>query len=723
VTVGGQFLDGVTNVHISGGGTRGTVIEHTKPLTQQQFNTLRDKMRELQEKRQTILNNKRRFQAGAPSFTNLVWTAQDEKSLAEIRKKVAAFQRRPVNPAIGETVFVQVALAASAEPGERELRMQTPAGLSNPLVFRVGQLPEYIKPQPVVGEEAFPFKQAKNNSDPKAAPPSEVRIIIPATVNGQILPGGVDRYRFAARKGQHVVAAVSARDLIPYLADAVPGWFQASLTLYDAKGKELAYDDDYHCQPDPVLYYEIPRDGDYLIEIRDALYRGREDFIYRIAVGELPFVGSIFPLGGQSDRETKVEVKGWNLPVANVVQTNRELGIHPISVRKEELESNHVPFAVDSLPDIFEQEPNDSPENAQPVTLPVIVNGRIARSGDWDVFRIEGRAGEKVVAEVFARRLGSPLDSVLKLTDAGGRQLAFNDDCEDKGCGLNTHHADSRLRATLPADANYYLHLGDAQHHGAEEFAYRLRVSVPQPDFDLRITPSSVNARPGMCVPLTVYALRKDGCSNEIEVVLKGAPPGFKLSGGRVPAGEDQLRLTLTAPSTPPEDPVSLVLEGRATIQGQEVVRPVVPAEDMMQAFAYRHLVPAKEFVVAVSGRGMLRSSMKVLGECPLKIPAGGTARVEIAAPSGGFADRFQFELNEPPDGVTIRKATPVDGGLEIVLQSDAGKAKPGLAGNLIVNILPGRNPAASSNGKKQPNQRRTAIATLPAIPFQIVSR
>ena len=31
-----------------------------------------------------------------------------------------------------------------------------------------------------------------------------------------------------------------------------------------------------------------------------AIYRGREDFVYRITIGELPFVTSIFPLGGRA---------------------------------------------------------------------------------------------------------------------------------------------------------------------------------------------------------------------------------------------------------------------------------------------------------------------------------------------------------------------------------------------------------------------------------------
>ena len=47
---------------------------------------------------------------------------------------------------------------------------------------------------------------------------------------------------------------------------------------------------------------------------------------------------------------------------------------------------------------------------------------------DVDVFRFEGRAGQRVVAEVLAARLGSPVDSFLTVYDAQGRVLAANDD-------------------------------------------------------------------------------------------------------------------------------------------------------------------------------------------------------------------------------------------------------------------------------------------------------
>lgn len=468
----------------------------------------------------------------------------------------------------------------------------------------------------------------------------------------------------------------------------------------------------------------MPKDGEYTIEIKDALFRGREDFVYRIAAGELPFVTSIFPSGGRAGTQTKVEVYGWNLPSDKLTMDAKDKGpgIYPLSVRKEDIVSNPVPFMVDTLPESNEKEPNNTQKNAQRVTLPITVNGRIDRPGDVDVFSFEGRAGEEIVAEVYARRLDSPLDSVLKLTDAAGRQVAFNDDHEDKGAGLITHHADSLLTAILPAKGIFYIHLGDTERKGGPEYAYRLRVSEPRPDFDLRVTPSSINTAAGMTVPITVYALRKDGYSGDIALALKGAPRGSTLNGAVVPAGLDQIRLTLTVPQMPPlREPISVNLEGRATIQGHEIVRQAVPAEDMMQAFAYRHLVPARDLKLAIPRRSPLRTPEVALGAQPLKIPVGESVRIPVRVPllPSNVLEKIDFELSEPPEGITLR---PLQQGTEIVLDCDAAKAKPGLKGNLIVAIS-GQRAAPQANQNVPPNRRRVPLGTLPAIPFEIVKR
>jgi hypothetical protein len=117
----------------------------------------------------------------------------------------------------------------------------------------------------------------------------------------------------------------------------------------------------------------------------------------------------------------------------------------------------------------------------------------------------------------------------------------------------------------------------------------------------------------------------------------------------------------------------------------------------------------------------MGRNWLRILDTAPVKLPAGGgTARVRLGAPTSGFASRFDLELSDPPDGVSLQLVSPVANGAELVLKVDPAKAKAGQAGNLIVNIFPGRNAAAAQPGKKQPNQRRM-VGTLPAIPFEMV--
>ena len=696
IAVHGQRLDGVTSASISGVGVRAFVVEHVKPLTRAQMTVFQERLRELQEKRQASAKG------GRNPSTRPVWTTADEKLVAEIQRKLSVGQRRNVVPALAETVVLHVVVAADAEPGKRDLRLGTPAGWSNPFVFCVGQLPE--------------FHEAESSGAG-----SLTNITLPAIVNGQIMPGEMDRFRFKARKGQRMVVAVSARELIPYIADAVPGWFQAIVTLYDAKGDVLGYADDFRFNPDPVLYYKIPADGEYVLEIKDSLYRGREDFVYRITMGEIPFVTSIFPLGCAVGTQTTVDVRGWNFPRSSLAPDTKSPGVKLLSVRNEDVVSNLAPFAVDTLPECMEQEPNNTRETARRVTLPVIINGRIDFSGDWDVFRFEGRAGDKIVAEVVARRLNSPLDSVLRLTDAAGKQLAFNDDHEDKGAGLMTHHADSLIEFKLPADGAYYLHLGDAQRKGGPEYGYRLRISAPRPDFALRVVPSNINMRGGEVVPVTIFALRRDGFNGDIALELKEAPAGFALSGGWVPGNAEQVRLTLTAPSGAVKQPVNFGFEGRATIDGREVSRRAMPAEDMMQAFAYRHLVLAKEMKIVVSGRGAATATAKILSPVPVKIPAGGTVRVQVEVRSGTAGGEIECILSDPPEGVTIQSVAAAGEGTEIVLQCDAAKAKPGLKGNLIAEAVVAVTAEAATPGGKA-TKRRSTLGLLPAIPFEIVA-
>jgi len=761
ITAGGQLLKGVTNVYISGKGVHGSVVKYVRPtrnIQREQRELLQERMKEIRDQRlsemsggssnsyvraRRLSEKKAKEKAEAAKKKDdaekkeevtlpnhpLLFKLED-KSIRELAHvtNVLFFPRTKLqmNRQLAEMVLIEIVIDPDAAPGEREFRLGTKTALTNPVVFQVGTLPEVLEMEPnnkQAYQELPSLLRVPNLPKGKAYEP-------PVLFNGQVMPGDVDRFRFRARRGQKLVIEAHARSLIPYLADAVPGWFQATLTLYDAVGRELAFADDYRFNPDPVLFYEVPRDAEYELEIRDSIYRGREDFVYRIAVSERPFITQIFPLGAKEGVKTEALVSGWNLP-----ETSLTLGTKPggdwmrqTTYQERKQVSNSIVYAVDTLPECTETETNDTIGSAQNIDMPKIINGRIDRSGDVDVFRLSGRAGDEVVAEVYGRRLNSPLDSLLRLTDASGNVLELNDDYVLKEThlhtnmmGLLTHHADSYLMARLPKDGTYYVHLADSQNHGGDAYGYRLRITAPQSDFSLRVTPSNISMQAGGIVPISVYALRKDGFDGEIEVVLKDASTGFKLNGNRIPAGRDSVRMTLTAPANTPGRPVALQLEGRVRIGGRMVSHPVFGADDVMQAFLYRHLVPAKEFIVLVQKAKWRVTPVEIIGGSPIRIPAGGSAEVRIKTRRGAALKEMKLELRKPPEGLTIGNVSAVANGLVFQLKAEKDVFESGFGDNLIIEAFREYRPK-QKDGTLSKEKRRYSMGVFPAIPIRVVA-
>ena len=231
--------------------------------------------------------------------------------------------------------------------------------------------------------------------------------------------------------------------------------------------------------------------------------------------------------------------------------------------------------------------------------------------------------------------------------------------------------------------------------------------------------PSSINVRGGNSTPITVYALRKDGFAGEIALALKDAPAGFTLSGGRVPANQDQVRLTLDGPVDAPDEPVTLHLEGRATIDG----RRSSPGRARRRHDAGLRL-PASRAGPGAEGERCRPLECRdlpreILSDLPVKIPAGGSGRVQFSVPLTSVYGKVHLELDEPPDGIELGEVTAAGSGTEIVLKSDAAKAKPGLQGNLIVQAFIARD--QSTKKGKNSTKHQLPVGTLPAIPFEIV--
>ncbi len=753
VTAGGQSLRGAEKVYVSGQGVQTAVIRVSRTpgnLNKEQREVIIEAMQQVRNQRVSELpaavkaelftkdqlkdiqaqtadpNGKAMDEKAKKILEHPLFYDLEKKSLRELAhiRQMLFIPRykKQLNQQIADLVLIKVELAADAKPGMRQLRISSRAGLTNPVNFEVSAIPEALELEPNDGnpQQALPGM--------KKLPPMKPHEL-PIVLNGQIMPGDRDRFRFRAEAGQQLVVRTQARSLIPYLADAVPGWFQAAVSVYNAAGMEIAYADDFRFDPDPVLYYQIPRTGEYELEIHDAIYRGREDFVYRISVGQTPFVTQMFPLGVREQTEVKASVDGWNLPqkMIELKAGTVEKRIYTTFLEKDGFFSNTVPFAVDTLPEQNESDSNDTVKTAQKLPVPIIVNGRIESPGDADVFRIDGKAGQSIVAEIYARRLNSPVDSLLRLTDAAGDVVAWDDDHVVKDehlhkdmLGLMTHHADAYLSATLSKTGPCFIYVTDSQGHGGEAYSYRLRISPPRPDFQLRATPSGYAMRAGTIMPITVHVLRIDGFDGEIEIAVKDPSTGFRIHGGLIPAGCERICMTLQAPKNATKEPVDLKLEGRAVVNGQPVCRPVVAAEDRMQAFLYRHLVPAESFMVEVRPHRWPPPPMNLANNTPVKLPHGQIVTVLLKTPPRPVLKEMDLTLYQPPAGITLEKVTVVPEGLSLDLKADP-KVAHGLKDNLIIEAFREFTPSRKDK-KEAPKKQRNFIGVLPAIPIHVVS-
>ena len=114
------------------------------------------------------------------------------------------------------------------------------------------------------------------------------------------------------------------------------------------------------------------------------------------------------------------------------------------------------------------------------------------------------------------------------------------------------------------------------------------------------------------------------------------------------------------------------------------IVRQAVPAEDMMQAFIYHHLVPSQNLLVAVTGHERFWDPWKLISEMPVKVPVGGTVSVRFS-PAGPLLDKVQLTFAIRRGNLAARRVAGL-GHAALLLRADAEKVKPGLKGNLIID-------------------------------------
>lgn len=489
-------------------------------------------------------------------------------------------KRRRLNdqssPQLADKVKIKITIAEDVPCGMYDLRLQSPKGLSNKLPFEVSSYPNFIE------SKKSSLKQ-----------PNKVTSL-PAVLCGYVAPGGIDYFQFSGKKGETIVASVKARLLVPYIADAVPGWFQSVIKIVDSKGKEIAYSDDYHHYVDPVIMVTLPKDDNYTLMIHDAIFRGREDFNYRIQLGVIPFVTGRYPAYGVAGKKVKQHLEGVNLDASKAtVKVNKE-GYNELYYTNEVGTSNAVPFYTLPRGIKLIQSPKDgvSLNYYNAIADSLTSQSRVKR------YRVEVEKRVPLIIELIGRRNGSRIDAVMRLMDKRGNVVAKMDDTEDPNQGLMTFHADPVLKYTPKINGELYLEVEDLHRGYGKDYHYLLRCHKSMPSFNAFVSPAYITTPSGGTSQFRVDI--KGRLRRPANLVIKGLPKSFTTSSLNLRGGR-RWDVSITAPkgAEPKRIPIELKMEYPIG-KGERERADVLPVDKMMQAFYYEHHIPAAELAVNV---------------------------------------------------------------------------------------------------------------------------
>jgi len=432
----------------------------------------------------------------------------------------------PKQPA--RSLPMKVTVAADAPLGVREFRLATSLGVSS-----IGQI--LIVDDPVVMEAG------DNNTREKANPAP-----VPSVVCGKIEAAeDVDFFKFKAEAGQTLTFEVHCARLQDKIHD-LQKHADPMLTLYDAEGRELAANDDYYFA-DPMLGYTFSRSGDYYIQVRDSKYDGDPRWVYALAISNKPYAAHVFPMAGNPGQMVEVEAVGsLGKPLPRVqLKAPAEPGVHRVQLDLADGKTNPTTFIVSSLPQVAEQEPNDSPETANRITIPSGINGRIGTRRDLDHFIFQGTKGKAIRFEVKARRFGtelnSTLDSFIDVMTPKGQMLVSNDDI------VGSNVKDSGVLFTPMADGDYVVRIRDLHSRGGPSFVYYLEADWAVPDFSVRCDGDKAMIGPGSSTAWYVKLDRRNGFTGPVKIEVKGLPPAVTVSPLTIPSTMSEGVIVLTA--------------------------------------------------------------------------------------------------------------------------------------------------------------------------------
>jgi len=558
-----------------------------------------------------------------------------------------------------------VKVSGDCRLGEHALRVRTRSGISDLRTLFVGALPGLDEVEPN-GDFAKPQKVALN-----------------VTITGVVENEDVDYYAFEAKKGQRVAAEVEGMRL----ADGV---FDPYVAILNSARFELAAcDDSALLQQDPVASALIPEDGTYVAMVRECAYGGSDGSVYRLHLGTFPRPLAVLPSGGKGGDEVEVTFLG---DVAGEVRQKFALpaaappryGLFAQDAGGVAPSQNLL--RISPFGNVIEVEPNDTKEQATPAALPNALGGIISRPGDVDFFRVPCKKGQVLDVQVYARRLRSPLDSVLAILDPSGNVLASNDDAIGP---------DSYLRFTAPEDKDYLVSMTDHLGKGGPCHVYRVELTPVQPQVILSIprVAQFSQERQTIVVPrgnryATLVSASRLDFGGDLVVGFDKLPQGVSVQAENMTAGA-----TLV--------PVIFEAAPDAQVSGgflEPVAKPVDASQAVSSSFSQD-----VELVVGGPGQSVYwkhevdRLAVAVAEEVPFKLRIveprvpllqNGSMGLKVVAERAlGFNAPIQLQMIFQPPGIGAAGGIAIpEGQAEAVIPINAGGGAPAKAWKIVVS-------------------------------------
>ena len=462
-----------------------------------------------------------------------------------------------------------VELDGDVAVGLYPIRVSSPQGLSNILLFSVGAFPE------VREEESLLSTHQALNDSPAASQKLER---LPVTVTGTLDGPDRDVYRIEGRKGDALVFEVEARRAGSALDPLI--------RLLDAREREIASNDDapgldVDCRLDVLL----PDDGPYYVVIHDSRFSEQTDNFYRLKIGSFSYAEALFPLGGKRGSKVDVELLGGNL------QQPTKLTLDLDRIGEDSYVKVPIPglpgalpllFAVSDLPEVL------APDGYEPSELEpgTVVNGRISQPGEVDRYTLAVVPGESWGIELVAAQLGmSRLSGLLTVYDEEGERIASGGDDSPSGGDFSVvprglTSSDPFVNFTVPDGGKRVLiSVGDLVDRGGPSFGYRLEARREPPDFTLVLNEPFINVPAGGSARIGVLVNRR-GYRGAIRLGISGDVDGLLVQGGDISpdlrpvlVSVDAGALTISAESDAKPRIKKLVVWGESVSEEGQVIR------------------------------------------------------------------------------------------------------------------------------------------------------